>query len=73
MKFEEGLKRLEEIVKSLEEGSLSLDEALNLFKEGIDLTQKLSRRLDEAEKKIEILVKGQNGELAAEPFRVEEE
>ncbi|MCX7857851.1 MAG: exodeoxyribonuclease VII small subunit [Deltaproteobacteria bacterium] len=73
MKFEEGMKRLEDIVRLLEEGNLSLDEALDLFKEGISLTKELSRRLDEAEKRIEILVKRENGEVEAQPYLIEEE
>lgn len=72
MKFENGIKRLEEIVRALEEGNLSLDEALNLFKEGITLTKELSQRLDEAEKKVEILIKRENGVIEAVPY-VEEE
>jgi exodeoxyribonuclease VII small subunit len=42
MKFEDGLKKLESIVKTLDDGNLPLDEALNLFKEGLSLTKELS-------------------------------
>ncbi|MDW8003132.1 MAG: exodeoxyribonuclease VII small subunit, partial [Deltaproteobacteria bacterium] len=72
MKFEDGIKRLEEIVGLLEEGNLGLDEALELFKEGIALTNELSKRLDEAEKKVELIVKRENGTVEKVPFVVEE-
>jgi exodeoxyribonuclease VII small subunit len=68
MKFEEGLGRLEEIVATLEGGKVPLDEALNLFKEGLSLTRELSRRLDETEKKVEILLKKDDGTIERKPF-----
>jgi len=49
MKFEEGLKKLEEIVNTLGDGKIPLDEALSLFKEGLSLTKELSKRLEEIE------------------------
>jgi len=55
--FEKAIERLEEIVHTLEEGSLSLEDSLNIFEEGVRLSQICMKRLDEAEKKIEILVK----------------
>jgi exodeoxyribonuclease VII small subunit len=72
VKFEDGIKRLEEIVGILDEGEVSLDEALNLFKEGLLLTKDLSKRLDEIEKKVEILIKKENGSVAKKPFLQEE-
>ena len=72
MKFEDGIKRLEEIVGTLDEGEVSLDEALNLFKEGLVLTKYLSKRLDEIEKKVEILIKKENGSVDRKPFLQEE-
>ena len=72
MKFEDGIKRLEEIVGILDEGEVSLDEALNLFKEGLLLTKDLSKRLDEIEKKVEILIKKENGSVEKKPFLQEE-
>ena len=72
MKFEEGLKRLEEIVTILDEGQVSLDAALDFFKEGLLLTKDLSKRLDEIEKKVEILIKKEDGSVETKPFSQEE-
>lgn len=72
MKFEDGLKRLEEIVSTLDKGQVSLDAALDLFKEGLLLTKDLSKRLDEIEKKVEILIKKEDGSVEKKPFLQEE-
>ena len=72
MKFEEGLQRLEQIVGTLDEGEVSVDEALALFKEGLLLTKELSKRLDDIERKVEILVKKENGSVGKKPFLQEE-
>jgi exodeoxyribonuclease VII small subunit len=55
MKFEEALKRLEEIVKILEKGELSLDESLKLFEEGVSLRKFCLTKLNEAERKIRVI------------------
>jgi len=72
MKFEEGLKKLEDIVNTLGDGKIPLDEALALFKEGISLTKELSRRLDEIEKKVEVLIKKEDGSFERKHFPQEE-
>jgi exodeoxyribonuclease VII small subunit len=69
--FEHALKRLEEIVEKLEEGELSLDESLKLFEEGIEISRFCTRKLSEAEKKVEKLVKIGEG-FRTEKFQVEE-
>jgi len=66
-KFEECLQRLEEIVLQLERGDLPLEQALKLFEEGVGLSNSCRKELDEAEGKVEILLK-HNGKLQAEPF-----
>lgn len=68
IKFEEALSKLEEIVKKLEKGELPLEESLAAFEEGIRLSRICSKQLDEAERKIEILIKGEDGQLKAEEF-----
>lgn len=68
-RFEEALAGLERIVRDLEGGDLPLDDALKLFEEGVRLSRFCSAKLDEAEKRIEILTKGAEGEWRAEPFR----
>ena len=71
--FEESLSELEQIATNLESGNLGLDEAIKEFEKGIKLSKECSQKLDEAEKKINILVQGENGELKEENFIAEEE
>ena len=65
-KFEDCLKRLEEIVEQLEKGDIPLERSLALFEEGMKLSQSCRGELEAAEGKVEILLK-QNGKLQAEP------
>jgi exodeoxyribonuclease VII small subunit len=60
--FEEALKKLEEIVQRLERGELSLEESLTCYEEGIRLSRFCHTKLEEAERKIEVLVKDARGE-----------
>lgn len=71
--FESALKRLEEIVKKLENGELSLDSALQLFEEGIKLSRFCHTKLEEAERRVEILVKNSSGPPRAVAFESENE
>ena len=64
--FEDALKRLEEIVQRMEGGDLKLEDSLGLFEEGVRLTRVCSQRLDEAEKKIELLTRDEQGGVKAE-------
>ena len=68
MKFEEALKRLEKIVEELENGSLSLDESLEKYEEGIKLSKACARKLEVARKKVEILLKSEDGSVELKPF-----
>jgi exodeoxyribonuclease VII small subunit len=70
-KFEEALGRLEDIVKKMEAGEMTLEESLKAFEEGIKLARLCSRKLDEAERRVEILLK-QEEELVIKPFKVED-
>lgn len=72
MKFEEGLRKLEEIVNTLGDGKIALDEALGLFKEGLSLTKELSKRLEEIERKVEVLIKKEDGSYEKTRFPQEE-
>jgi exodeoxyribonuclease VII small subunit len=63
--FEEALKGLEEIVQRMESRDLALEESLRLFEEGVRLTRVCSERLDEAERKIEILTRDEKGSVRA--------
>jgi exodeoxyribonuclease VII small subunit len=67
-KFEDALSKLEKIVSKLEEGDIALEESLRLFEEGIRLSRFCNQKLDEAEKKVEILLRGKNGGLKPYPF-----
>ncbi len=71
-KFEAALTRLEEIVQELEKGDIPLDQSLKLFEEGIKLSRICNRQLEDAERKVEILMKDKDGAIRAEPFEEEE-
>jgi len=66
--FEKDLERLEEIVAGLEEGGLPLEESLKQFEEGVALVRQCEKTLKAAERKIEMLVRGESGELEPAPF-----
>ena len=71
-KFEEAMKRLEDIVQSLESGDLPLEESLKIFEEGMKLISFCSKRLEEAEQKVTMLVKESDGKYTQQPFEMEE-
>ena len=66
IQFEEAFKRLDEIVTKLESGDLSLEESMNLFEEGITLTETCKTRLEAAEQNIQLLLKDSDGNLTLE-------
>jgi exodeoxyribonuclease VII small subunit len=66
--FEESLQRLEEIVERLEDDELELEQSLALFEEGVKLAAACDQRLDEAEKKVALLLKNNEGALVETPF-----
>lgn len=68
LKFEEALKKLEKIVEDLEKGDISLDEALKKYQEGIELSRVCSARLENAKKKIDVLVKNKKGDYELKPL-----
>jgi exodeoxyribonuclease VII small subunit len=67
--FESALQRLEEIVKTMEEGNLPLASSLEIFEEGMKLSRFCHSKLDEAERKVEILVKKTDGTVETAPFQ----
>ncbi len=73
IKFEKAIQRLEKIVDDLETGELDIDKSLEIFEEGIKMSRVCSKKLSEAEAKIEKLTRDQKGELVTELFPVEEE
>ena len=72
-KFEAALVRLEEIVRELEQGDLPLESSLKLFEEGIKLSRICNRRLEDAERRVEVLLKDATGKITAQPFDEEQE
>ena len=71
--FEFCLTRLEEIVRKLDSANLSLDDAMKLFEEGVQLSRDCQKYLEQAEGKVEILLKKAGGEMVAQPFDPEAE
>jgi len=72
LKFEKAIQRLEKIVDDLEKGELDIDKSLEIFEEGIKMSRVCSKKLNEAESKIEKLTRDQKGELVSELFPVED-
>jgi len=66
--FEDSIKQLEKIVEQLEKGDLPLEDSVKLFEEGVRLSSACKQELDEAEGKVQLLVKQRDGSMKAEPF-----
>jgi len=71
MSFEDIMKSLESIANELESGKLNLDESVEKFEEGIKLSKKCNEILDKAEKKISMLVSGNENEVKEQDFNIE--
>ena len=65
--FEAAFTRLEQILEKMNSGSVSLDDSLKLYEEADKLISTCSKKLNDAERKIEVLIKTRNGELTAGP------
>jgi len=70
--FETNLARLDAIVQELEDTELPLDKALVLYEEGMKLSENCHQQLEEAEGRVEILMKKTGGKMVAEPFATNE-
>jgi len=70
-KFEEALDKLEEIVRRMEAGEMTMEESLKAFEEGIKLARFCTKKLDEADRRVDLLLR-QEGELVTKPFAGEE-
>jgi exodeoxyribonuclease VII small subunit len=70
-KFEEALEKLEEIVRRMEAGEMTLEESLKAFEEGIKLSRLCAKKLDEADRRVDLLLR-QEGELVTKSFAGEE-
>lgn len=71
--FETAMLELEDIVKQLEKGDVTLDKSLELFESGVKLSKECRQMLDNAEKKVSVLVTGADGEVVKQDFLPEEE
>lgn len=69
--FEEQISELEKIINELENGNLNLDDSVVKFEEGMKISKECNKMLENAEKKITILLNGENGEIDEEDFNVE--
>jgi exodeoxyribonuclease VII small subunit len=69
--FEQAINELENIVDKLEKGELPLEEAMDVFQKGIELSKFCSKKLDEVERKISILVEDEKGKMIEEQFELE--
>ena len=70
LSFETGLQQLEGIVKEMESGDLPLERALELFEKGMKLSEQCRKQLEEAETRVEVLIK-RAGEVSPEPFSLD--
>ena len=70
--FEDSMKQLDEIASELESGKLNLEDSIKLFEEGMELSRKCNDFLEEAEKKITILL-DENGNVKEENFEIKED
>ncbi len=66
--FESSLQELEDIVEKLEMGNISLDESVKLFEKGMKLSKSCQTMLENAEKKVSVLLADESGELVPQPF-----
>ncbi|RMH09079.1 MAG: exodeoxyribonuclease VII small subunit [Nitrospirae bacterium] len=73
LKFEEALARLETIVAELEKGDLPLNDSLKIFEEGIRLSKTCLKMLDDAERKVEVIVQEQDGKKRLRAFSLDSE
>jgi exodeoxyribonuclease VII small subunit len=73
VKFEQAMARLEAIVGELENGDLPLDESLKIFEEGIRLSKNCLKVLEDAERKVEVLVQDKNGKKQLRAFSLDDD
>jgi exodeoxyribonuclease VII small subunit len=69
--FETSLEELERIVRELEQGELPLEKSLELFEQGVKLSRECQERLNQAERKIEVLMRDNQGRPVVKPFEPE--
>ena len=71
LSYEKALKDLEDIFREIESGELPLEKSLKKFEDGVKLSRYCTKMLDEAEQKITILLKDEDGNISEEEMRIE--
>lgn len=69
--FEMSMEKLQEVVNKLEKGDLTIDESIDAFKEGIELSRLCTKKLDDVEREITVLIESADGSIKEEPFEQE--
>jgi exodeoxyribonuclease VII small subunit len=70
-KFEDELAVLEDIVTQIDSGELSLEESISAFERGVALVRSLNQKLDEVERRVEVLIRDSRGDLKRSPYQGE--
>jgi exodeoxyribonuclease VII small subunit len=70
-KFEDQLEKLEALVTQIDSGELSLEESIDAFERGVKLVRSLNHKLDEVERRVEVLTRGAGGDLRSTPYEGE--
>jgi exodeoxyribonuclease VII small subunit len=70
-KFEDQLEQLEALVTQIDSGELSLEESIDAFEHGVKLVRSLNHKLDEVERRVEVLMRGAGGDLRSTPYEGE--
>ena len=68
--FEAGMAELEDVISLLDTGDLDLDQSLTAFEKGVQLVKSLNRKLDEAEKRLAVLIKNEKGDVSTDAFEL---
>jgi exodeoxyribonuclease VII small subunit len=68
-KFEDELADLESIVSQIDSGELSLEESISAFERGVALVRSLNQKLDEVERRVEVLIRDSRGDLKRSPYQ----
>ncbi len=68
--FEDTMDELEKIVDLLESGDAPLEEAMDLFQKGVELSKICSKKLDEIEKRVTLLIENENGKIIEKEFEL---
>jgi exodeoxyribonuclease VII small subunit len=70
-KFEQELEELELVVRQIDSGELTLEESISAFERGVALVRALTQKLDEVERRVEVLIRGARGELKSAEYQGE--